>query len=141
MNLSNLTKQKETDEQKAPVELLDRTDTPMRSKDGKPWTWYVVGEFSEAGRAFDRQQHSKVRKLIRRGDFDGGDYDESEQAAIDKVLAHTVGFENIEDADGVAVPYTAKNAEAILRAAPWFVPQIRRRIQRHADFFVKVSAG
>ena len=140
MDLSNLTKEKETDDTPAPVELLDRRDSPLLNRDGKPWTWFVVGEFSDAGRKHDRRLHDKLRARVRRGDFDT-DYEESEQTAIDKVLAHTTSFENIEDATGTPVPFSRANAEAILRAAPWFVPQIRKRITRHADFFAKGSVG
>lgn len=140
MKFTKLAKQKAYDETPVPVELVDRAGAPMLSQDGKPWTWYVRGEYSEAGRRHARQVHDRVRAQIRVGDFDVT-YEDSEQAALDKILALTDRFENIDDDEGTPVPFTRQNAEEILRAADWFVPQIKRRIERHANFSVKASAS
>lgn len=139
MDLSNLTREKENDETPIPVELADRKGNPLLSKSGQPWTWWVRGEYSKAALKFERELTDRTLKRARRGDeFDA---DDAEQTAIDKIFAVTDRLEHIEDATGAPVPLTKENVAALLRAAPWFVAQIRKRIQGHADFFGKASAG
>lgn len=137
MDFSNLQQESSTDETPAPVELVDRKGNPYLSKSGKPWTWYVRGEYSKAAQRFERQLTDKALKRARRGDeFDA---DDAEQTAIDRIFAVSDRFEHIEDAKGVPVPFTRENVAAILKAAPWIVPQLRKRMQGHADFFAKDS--
>lgn len=137
MDFSNLQKETTTDEQPVPVELVDRKGNSYLSASGKPWTWYVRGEYSKAAQRFERQLTDKALKRARRGDeFDA---DDAEQTAIDRIFAVSDRFENIEDASGAPVPFTKENVASILRAAPWLVPQIRKRMQGHADFFAKGS--
>lgn len=142
MDISKLQDEAATDDTPIPVELKDRAGDLYLGKNGKPSVWYVVGEYSKQVKDFDRKQTAKIIKKARRGD-DEFSADESEQAAIDKIVAASASpfWENVEDEKGASVPFNKDNAAVVLRRAPWLAPQLQRAIKGHADFFKRASAS
>lgn len=123
-----------TDETEIPVELVSRTGKPYLLADGTTrLTWWVKGEYSAQYKQNARAVTNSIIKKAQLGDEEF-DADESDQITADKVAGAVTRW-NLEDADGQPVPFTKANVIACLLEAPWFVPQVQKKVQGHARFF------
>lgn len=131
-------KEKESDDTPVDLEIVDRAGDPyIRTQDGKPMVFKVIGLYSAQFKAADRKIVNKALKKVRQGDEP--DAEDSEAITIDKAIAALVGW--TLEVGGDDVPFTKENAREFLSVAEWNVPRIRQRTTEHGRFFKRALAN
>jgi hypothetical protein len=137
MDFSKLADEAQSDDTEIEVAIKNRKGEPYTGKDGGPTVLLVIGEYSKRYIKAERAINDKIMKRARRGvDFDSEDV---EQTGAEKLACAIVGWRNVEDATGKAIPFSTSNAVALLRNAPWVAPQVQQAHRGHVDFFERSS--
>src|SRR5688572_26559781 len=103
-------KETESDDTPVDVVMVSRDGDPYLSKDGKPHTIKVVGEYSEAYRKGDKRVINKTLRRARQGEEI--DADEIEETGLERISYAVVGWENVDDDSGTLVPFSRQNVVA-----------------------------
>jgi hypothetical protein len=125
----------EPDNQPQDVFPIDRYDEPYVDADGNPAVIRVLGEYSDALKAFDRQM------TIKDAENGGGPQtdEEKEQRASERCAAATTGW-NIA-IGGKEIPFSKENAATLYTNGVWIRTQVYIRMQKRKRFLpVKSSA-
>lgn len=119
-------------------------DMPVKSLDGKPLiarngeqvAITVLGSDSSKYRALTRVQVRKRMEQIASGKttMTDTDMDETDREVMDVLVACTVGWKNVLDTSGNAIPFTNDNVRKLYEAYPIIREQVESFISNRANF-------
>lgn len=120
------------DNEAVEVPVFDRDGEPYTDADGNPAVFFVLGEFSDKLKKFERKRTNRNLRGQAAGDA----------VALSKQMAEREAAATVDwrlAIAGEAVPYSYDNAVQVFTAAPWLGYQVERAIVAHSSFFVKKS--
>ena len=120
------------DNEPADVVIHDRDGNAYDDGNGNPTIFLVLGEYSDAVRAYDRVETNK--NLKRRSRDATVDADTLEDAVVNRLAVAVVGWKNVAD-DGKPAPFSTEGVKAILRAMPWTRNDVAKGMVEHSGFF------
>ena len=118
-------------------------DMPVKSLDGKPLVARngeqvaitVLGSDSNKYRSLTRTQVRKRLDQMAGGkQITEAEMDETEQDVLDVLVACTVGWKNVLDTEGNAIPFTSDNVRKLYGAYPVIREQVDTFISNRANF-------
>jgi hypothetical protein len=112
-----------TDNDPVKVPVFDRNGEAYLDADGKPAVFLVLGEFSDKVRKFERRKQSGASDV--------------EDWLIARGVAALAGWRIA--IKGKAVPFSAENATALLKAGPWLQKYVVSGMTAHSSFFAQKS--
>lgn len=137
MDFSSLERETENDEKPVEVELRQRNGKPYpTTTDGKTVAVFVLGEYSKAFRAAERQITDEIIHS-KKADYGA---DDAELAGLKKIAAAVQGWRGITSGDA-ELPCTSENVLKLLRRAPWVAKQIETAVKKHDSFFDDTSTS
>jgi hypothetical protein len=117
------------------VFVKDRSGEAYRDIDGNPAVVHVLGQYSDAMKAFDRKQRRVMQKAVRTGQMD----DDLTRQTAERLAAATTGWTIAFN--GAAVPFTQDNAITLYMHAEWIADQVWAAVRAHTDFLSAKSGN
>lgn len=118
------------DNEPVEVPVFDRDGEPYTDADGNPAVFFVLGEYSDKLKKFERKRTN--RNLRGQAALDA--------TALAKQMAEREAAATVDwriAIGGEVVPFSFENAVTVFTAAPWLGQQVERAIVAHSSFFAK----